>query len=76
MNSGGKRIVEPLPGCRSSMVAEVIKTFFFFLRENFASIKSIKSKKNIKSVKNIYKRISDFLKHKTLNKRLSLRCSL
>ena len=30
MNSGGKRIVEALPGCSSSMVAEVIKTFFFF----------------------------------------------
>ena len=61
----------------SSMIIEVIRTNFrlfkFFLRENFTSIKSIKSKK---SIKNIYKRISNFLKHKTLNKKLSLRCSL
>ena len=61
----------------SSMVVEVIRTNFrlfkIFLRENFTSIKSIKSKKNIK---NTYKRISNFLKHKTLNKQLSLRCFL
>ena len=30
---------------KSSVVVEVIKTFFFFLRENFTSIKSIKSTK-------------------------------
>ena len=54
------------------MIVEVIRTnvklFFFFLQENFISIKSKKS------IKNIYKQISDFLKHKTLNKQLSLRC--
>ena len=53
----------------SIMIVEVVRTNFrlllFFLQENFTSIKSIKS---------IYKRISDFLKHKTLNKQLSLRC--
>ena len=58
---------------KSSMIVEVIRTnvklfFFFFLQENFISIKSKKS------IKNIYKQISDFLKHKTLNKQLSLRC--
>ena len=55
----------------SSMIVEVIGTnfrlLFFFLQENFTRIKSIK---------NIYKRISDFLEHKTLNKQLSLRCFL
>ena len=59
----------------SSIIVEVIRTnfklLFFFSQENFTNIKSIKSKKNIK---NIYKRISDFLKHKTLNKQLLLRC--
>ena len=57
------------------MIVEVIGTNFrlllYFLQENFISIKS---KKNHKKQKNIYKRISDFLKHKTLNKQLSLRC--
>ena len=53
------------------MVVEVIRTIFSFLQENFTSIKSIKSKKSIKT---IYKRISDFLEHKTLNNQLSLKC--
>ena len=52
------------------MTVEVIKTNSRLL-ENFTSIKSIKSEKKHK---NIYKRIIDFLKHKTLNKQLSLRC--
>ena len=46
------------------MIVEVIGTIFVF------TIKIYKHKKH----KNIYKRISDFLKHKTLNKQLSLRC--
>ena len=56
------------------MVFEVIRTFlFFFYKKILQAEKSIKSKKKHK---NIHKQISDFLKHKTLNKRLSLRCSL
>ena len=52
----------------SIMIVEVVRTNFrlllFFLQGNFTSIKSIKI---------IYKQISDILKHKMLNKQLSLR---
>ena len=49
-------------------VFEAIKTNFrlFFFTRDFTSIKSIKS------LKNIYKQISNPLKHKTLNKQLFL----
>ena len=56
----------------SNIVYEVINIFFFFLRENFLSIKNMKRQINNFYLDVLYER----KKHETLNKQLLLTCTL